>query len=82
MFVLEFATQSTGWQHNGTVNMTISGRKCQRWDRQWPHEHRYHHLADQENYCRDPNDNGAPWCFTMDSTQLTEFCLVTMKQGE
>jgi len=82
MFILAFAKRSAGLAYNGTVNTTISGRTCQRWDSDYPHPHGYHNLADQENYCRDPNDNGAPWCHTTDPSQPTELCLISAKQGE
>ena len=71
-----------GSGYNGTVNSTISGRTCQHWSAQSPHSHRYHGLADQRNYCREPNDDGAPWCYTTDDDQPTEFCLIHAAQGQ
>jgi len=79
---LALAGRSSGWKYNGTVNTTISGRTCQRWSSQSPHLHRYHNLVDQENYCRDANNNGAPWCYTTDHNQTTEFCLIYAEEGE
>jgi len=71
-----------GWEYNGTMNVTISGRTCQRWDSQFPHRHRHHSLADQENYCRSPNKHGPAWCYTTDHNQPTEFCLISAKEGQ
>jgi len=80
---IAFADRSKGSKYNGTVNRTISGRTCQRWDSEIPHKHRHHGLAAHENYCRDPDMNGGfPWCYTTDPNQPTEFCLISAKQGE
>ena len=68
--------------YDGTTSKTISGRTCQRWDSQTPHRHRHYSLADDENYCRDPNNAGAPWCYTTDADQPTEFCLILAKEGK
>lgn len=57
-----------GRQYLGTVSQTLSGRTCQRWDSQFPHQHFYteiemfpdysvnpdHDIADVSNYCRSP----------------------------
>jgi len=82
VFILAFAVRSAGSAYSGKVNTTISGRTCQRWDSDDPHPHGYHNLADQKNYCRDPNDSGAPWCHTTDPNQPTEFCLISATQGK
>ena len=82
VFILASTEKSIGSKYDGTVNTTIAGRTCQRWDSQTPHLHRYHSLSDQENYCRDPNNNGVPWCYTTDVNQPTEFCLISAEEGE
>jgi len=82
VFVTALKERPRSSEYNGTVSTTISGRTCQHWSSQSPHAHGYHGLADQENYCRDPNDNGAPWCYTTDSYRPTEFCLIYTEEGE
>ncbi|XP_073915754.1 hepatocyte growth factor-like protein isoform X3 [Castor canadensis] len=58
-----------GQGYRGTANTTTAGVPCQRWDAQSPHQH---HFAPEkyackdlrENFCRNPDDSEAPWCFT------------------
>jgi apolipoprotein a len=53
--------------YNGTINRTIYGNLCQRWDSNTPHEHNRNDpsmfpddasIYDAGNYCRDPHGNG------------------------
>jgi len=60
-----------------SVNTTISGRPCQRWDSQSPHIHPYSYLSAFENYCLNPNEDAARWCYTTDKHHRTEFCPLT-----
>ena len=69
-----------GETYNGKVNVTVTGKTCQRWDRQSPHTHSYMpnlypNLA--ENYCRNPSDWNQPWCYTTDSQTRWESCPLT-----
>ncbi|XP_062587975.1 putative apolipoprotein(a)-like protein 2 isoform X2 [Saccostrea cucullata] len=63
-----------GVLYQGTKNVTETGRPCQRWDTQIPHEHAYDtfRLA-KENYCRN-FDREEPWCFTNDTDVRWELC--------
>lgn len=61
----------------GSTNATISGKPCQRWDSQSPHIHPYSNLSAFENYCMNPNEDAALWCYTTDNRHKTEFCLRT-----
>ncbi|XP_061195832.1 uncharacterized protein LOC133204070 [Saccostrea echinata] len=63
-----------GVLYQGTKNVTETGRPCQRWDAQSPHEHDYYVFSiAQENYCRN-FDREEPWCFTNDSDVRWELC--------
>uniref|UniRef100_A0A8D0G9G9 Macrophage stimulating 1 n=1 Tax=Sphenodon punctatus TaxID=8508 RepID=A0A8D0G9G9_SPHPU len=68
-----------GEGYRGKVNVTTSGIPCQRWDSQTPHKH--HFLPEKykckdlkENYCRNPDDSEAPWCFTTLPRMRVAFC--------
>ncbi|XP_062317721.1 hepatocyte growth factor [Osmerus eperlanus] len=65
--------------YRGTVGVTPSGVTCQRWDSQYPHNHTYtpqdYRCKDlRENYCRNPDGQDLPWCFTSDPNIRTAFC--------
>ena len=61
-----------GRYYQGRVNTTAEGILCQRWDLQYPQEHRvpvdlFPELAGAENYCRNAGgEEPGPWCFTTD----------------
>ena len=63
-----------GLKYNGTTSTTKSGRKCQRWDSQYPHPH-IKHKGEKENYCRNPDgEPEGPWCFTTSIWKRWEYC--------
>ncbi|XP_061177360.1 uncharacterized protein LOC133186096 [Saccostrea echinata] len=63
-----------GVLYRGTKNITLTGRVCQRWAEQSPHEHNYDVISlAQENYCRN-FDREEPWCFTTDPDVRWELC--------
>ncbi|XP_053387239.1 fibropellin-3-like [Mercenaria mercenaria] len=71
------------WNYTGTINLTLTGRQCQRWDSQTPHSHTCTDLqyfpetvlADAQNYCRNPESSyDTPWCFTTDAAKEWENC--------
>ncbi|XP_066553558.1 plasminogen [Amia ocellicauda] len=69
----------SGEDYRGKVSKTETGFTCQRWDSQTPHTHGYQPqmLPDkylQENYCRNPDGEPKPWCFTTNPTKRWEFC--------
>ncbi|XP_035662036.1 uncharacterized protein LOC118406227 isoform X2 [Branchiostoma floridae] len=68
-----------GVSYRGTVAVTETGRTCQRWDSQYPHDHDYT-TADypssglEENYCRNPGGDAGVWCYTTDPSTRWEYC--------
>lgn len=64
-----------GFGYSGYTSVTISGIVCQRWDRNSPHQSAHPQLADQENYCRNPDAySEGPWCYTTDRNIRWELC--------
>ncbi|XP_046578690.1 apolipoprotein(a)-like [Haliotis rubra] len=68
----------------GTLNITNTGRTCQRWDTDTPHTRYYFPrgmsagdpaLVNESNYCRMPG-HSVPWCYTMDPSVRWEDCSV------
>ena len=80
-----FINTESSETYKGNVNVTVTGKVCQRWDAQQPHSHSMiaedfpdRSLKDAANFCRDPGKLGItqwPWCYTMTSTRW-EFCSV------
>uniref|UniRef100_A0A8C8S5E2 Macrophage stimulating 1 n=1 Tax=Pelusios castaneus TaxID=367368 RepID=A0A8C8S5E2_9SAUR len=74
-----------GEDYRGLVDHTESGRECQRWDLQQPHQHLFHpHKYPEkdldDNYCRNPDNSPRPWCYTMDPAREREFCHIPEKR--
>ena len=70
-----------GRGYNGTISVTRSGKICQRWSEQSPHQFllpskQYPEIAGDHNYCRNPGSRGpeGPWCFTTDPNTRWEYC--------
>lgn len=73
----------TGVNYAGNINITVSGRECQRWGHSFPHPIIREFNASepnsilQENFCRNPDSRPeGPWCFTKDPTVQKESCRV------
>lgn len=68
-----------GADYVGLQSYARTGRKCQRWDVDTPHNiswylERYPEANLTENYCRNFNDAVFIWCYTEDPTTRWEFC--------
>ncbi|XP_024051597.2 plasminogen [Terrapene carolina triunguis] len=77
--VTEDCFQDTGLTYRGTTSLTISGKKCQAWRSMSPHKHAktptaYPNADLRQNYCRNPDGDRAPWCYTIDPTVRWEYC--------
>ncbi|XP_053566915.1 plasminogen [Bombina bombina] len=75
----EDCMQCSGENYKGKVSKTESGIVCQRWDEQIPHSHGFNpaNLPEKNlvsNYCRNPDGEPRPWCFTTNSNKRWEFC--------
>ena len=58
-----------GTTYDGEAHTTVNGRTCQAWALDTPHAHNYNHLP--ENYCRNPDNEPGPWCYTIDPNTVS-----------
>ncbi|XP_029281690.1 plasminogen [Cottoperca gobio] len=70
-----------GGAYRGTVAVTESGKRCQSWSTQTPHKHNrspdnYPCKGLDNNYCRNPDNERMPWCYTTESETRWEYCKV------
>ncbi|XP_069625621.1 plasminogen isoform X2 [Ranitomeya imitator] len=68
-----------GENYRGTIYMTISGKRCQEWSSMVPHTHaktpdKYPNGGLERNYCRNPDNDKSPWCYTTDPSVRWEYC--------
>ncbi|KAM6139170.1 plasminogen-like [Phoenicopterus ruber ruber] len=68
-----------GQSYRGTASITASGKKCQAWNSMFPHRHektpdRFPNADLRDNYCRNPDGDNSPWCFTTDPSVTWEYC--------
>ena len=69
----------SGIDYRGYVAVTNTGKTCQKWTSQVPHAPNsvvitgIHGIGDH-NYCRNPDSEPGPWCYTMDPAVRWEFC--------
>ena len=73
-----------GREYKGPVNISNTGKKCQKWSKQTPHEHQQS-LVENHNECRNPDGSGVTlgaWCYTMDEDTRWEYCDVCWCQED
>ncbi|KAI8495491.1 hypothetical protein Bbelb_269460 [Branchiostoma belcheri] len=68
-----------GASYRGTASVTETGKTCQRWDSQTPHDHdrtpwKYPASGLEQNYCRNPDGEDKVWCYTLDPGIRWEWC--------
>ncbi|XP_029532643.1 plasminogen [Oncorhynchus nerka] len=71
----------SGEDYRGKISTTENGYTCQRWDAQKPHNHGYSPSALpekylEEDYCRNPDGDPKPWCFTTSPSKRWDFCSI------
>ncbi|XP_033976926.1 plasminogen [Trematomus bernacchii] len=71
----------SGENYRGKISTTENAYTCQRWDSQKPHNHGYNPSALpekylEENYCRNPDGDPKPWCFTTSPSKRWDFCSI------
>ena len=82
-------TDQLGQSYAGSVDVTTTGKTCQRWDETTPHKPKKQakdpanfpedNIADASNFCRNPDKSpDGPWCYTMDEDKRWEYCTVPM----
>ena len=63
-----------GTAYTGKANTTASGRVCQMWSVDTPHDS-YHPEVGEHNYCRNPDDDDfGLWCYTTDPKIGVDYC--------
>ncbi|XP_066104612.1 plasminogen [Saccopteryx bilineata] len=77
--VVQECYQGNGQSYRGTSSTTITGKKCQSWSSMSPHQHKmtpqkYPDAGLTMNYCRNPDGDKGPWCYTTDPRVRWEFC--------
>ena len=69
-----------GVSYSGKRNITASGRSCQVWAAQQPHQHTTGTDLGEHNYCRNPGGGhtSGVWCYTTDPDKRWELCSVAI----
>ncbi|XP_061195059.1 uncharacterized protein LOC133203254 [Saccostrea echinata] len=76
----ECLNDEKGVKYFGTKSTTKDGLTCQRWDVLEPHWHSFSkgfmglNASEHENYCRNPEEDEMPWCYTVNSTIPFQYC--------
>ena len=82
--LVECLKSSQGAGYRGTASKTKSGLTCQRWDSQSPHRHSTNTPQKnptaglEQNFCRNPDNEAKPWCYTTSSSKRWEVCNIKL----
>ncbi|CAH1252246.1 PLG [Branchiostoma lanceolatum] len=86
LHVQESCRVGNGAAYRGTLSETATGKTCQRWDSQTPHQHdrtaaNYPSGGLEQNYCRNPDNWDGLWCYTTDPNHRWDYCDVPLCDG-
>ena len=83
MKAILFSANAGALLYTGNVSVTNGGRICQKWAEQTPHSHLFNtnkffpndsSVKEALNYCRQPNNDIWPWCYTTDCYRQRQYC--------
>ena len=83
-----YRSGDAGQSYQGNVAVTRGGVPCQAWSSNLVHRHHikasiFPELVNAENYCRNPGRLGiSPWCYTLNSSIVWDYCLIPVCHGE
>ncbi|CAG00148.1 unnamed protein product [Tetraodon nigroviridis] len=71
--------EGDGSSYRGITSETISGKRCQAWTSMTPHSHvktpqNFPEADLRRNFCRNPDRDRAPWCYTTNPGVRWEYC--------
>ncbi|KAG8578893.1 hypothetical protein GDO81_010657 [Engystomops pustulosus] len=82
----EICYRGNGTSYRGTANVTVIGTACLNWESDviqhevslYSGKHAQKHGIGDHSYCRNPDGDSQPWCFTMKNEILSwEHCLIS-----
>ncbi|XP_040261466.1 coagulation factor XII [Bufo bufo] len=85
----ETCYHGNGTSYRGTANVTVTGAACLNWESDiiqhevswYSGKHAQRHGLGYHSYCRNPDGDTQPWCFTMKNESVTwEHCLIPQCQ--
>ena len=79
----------TGWEYRGSINLTVTGKKCAEWNEVEPESDDEEalnpaafpevSLKEAKNFCRNPEATAfSPWCFLDKDKDEKEPCFVPL----
>lgn len=70
--------KANGVDYTGRQSITRNGYQCQAWHDQFPHMHDFNNIRqlNGHNYCRNPDNDIEPWCFTTNPHVRKDYCQI------